>query len=141
MNSVGTSSASPPSPGGKARSLGARRRSSISDIPSLRKGLQKGACCQAKDALKALKFKLENVAYGGGAQAGALRMGGRGASGAVTHVLLHYTAEALQKKFENYARAESDDDVRQSGLDILGKTSHQSPSKLQGLDICSVLGF
>ncbi len=25
---------------------------------------------QAKDALKALKFKLENVAYGGGAQAG-----------------------------------------------------------------------
>eukprot|EP00434_Breviolum_minutum_P015381 symbB.v1.2.013555.t1/scaffold952.1/size217748/13 len=41
---------------------------------------------EAKDALKALKFKLENVAYGGGAQ-------------------------ALQKKFENYARAESDDDV------------------------------
>lgn len=25
--------------------------------------------CEAKDALKALKFKLENVAYGGGAQA------------------------------------------------------------------------
>jgi len=25
---------------------------------------------QAKDALKALKFKLENVAYGGGAQVG-----------------------------------------------------------------------
>mmetsp|Transcript_53203 Transcript_53203/g.99793 ORF Transcript_53203/g.99793 Transcript_53203/m.99793 type:complete len:430 (-) Transcript_53203:55-1344(-) len=41
---------------------------------------------EAKDALKQLKFKLENVAYGGGAQ-------------------------ALQKKFENYARAESDDDI------------------------------
>eukprot|EP00435_Cladocopium_sp_Y103_P041623 s365_g11.t1 len=41
---------------------------------------------EAKAALKALKFKLENVAYGGGAQ-------------------------ALQKKFENYARAESDDDI------------------------------
>ncbi|CAE7157110.1 unnamed protein product [Symbiodinium pilosum] len=42
---------------------------------------------EAKESLKALKYKLENVAYGGGAQ-------------------------ALQKKFENYARAESDDDVR-----------------------------
>eukprot|EP00439_Symbiodinium_sp_Y106_P075125 s2152_g14.t2 len=41
---------------------------------------------EAKESLKALKFKLENVAYGGGAQ-------------------------ALQKKFENYAKAESDDDI------------------------------
>eukprot|EP00930_Biecheleria_cincta_P086022 TRINITY_DN75393_c0_g1_i1.p1 TRINITY_DN75393_c0_g1~~TRINITY_DN75393_c0_g1_i1.p1 ORF type:complete len:428 (-),score=105.33 TRINITY_DN75393_c0_g1_i1:211-1494(-) len=41
---------------------------------------------EAKDALVAIKNKLFNVGYGGGAQ-------------------------ALQKKFENYARQESDDDV------------------------------
>eukprot|EP00931_Biecheleriopsis_adriatica_P065741 TRINITY_DN4021_c0_g1_i1.p1 TRINITY_DN4021_c0_g1~~TRINITY_DN4021_c0_g1_i1.p1 ORF type:complete len:428 (+),score=131.27 TRINITY_DN4021_c0_g1_i1:142-1425(+) len=41
---------------------------------------------EAKAALEAIKAKLINVGYGGGAQ-------------------------ALQKKFENYARAESDDDV------------------------------
>lgn len=41
---------------------------------------------EAKDALIAIKNKLFNVGYGGG-------------------------QEALQKKFENYARQESDDDV------------------------------
>ncbi|CAE8593153.1 unnamed protein product, partial [Polarella glacialis] len=41
---------------------------------------------EAAAALKTLKFKLENAGYGGGQQ-------------------------ALQRKFENYARQESDDDV------------------------------
>ena len=63
---------------------------------------------EAKEALKNLKFKLENVAYGGGAQAPLL--------GVTRCQRATLSPQALQKKFENYARAESDDDVRAASL-------------------------